>query len=247
MPRLLARLALPITLTALALPALFARNAAGESIESLEQKAREVLEQRLERANRKLEQNPDARRWRFERARALHQIGAAGDEAAAKKALRLLESLHNHYPQSPRITAYYGAAVLLSADRQFFPWDKQDKLEEGQKLLNQAVEQADDPYEARLLRGIAGAHLPAMIGKQEQALKDLRFAVEHAKAKREAGVIDAQQAAAAHYHYATLLKKMDRPISEATRHWQQSVELAPASYAGLRAKIQLKRHGDTGE
>ena len=138
------------------------------------------------------------------------------------------------------VPSLLGGANLLAAKRAFFPWDKLDKLKQGQSLLNKAVEQADDPYEARLLRGIAGSHLPKQLGQREKATADLKWAAKRAEDKLEAGAIEPRQAAAAYFHYGRMLRAQGS-AEQATEHWRRAVALSPDSYTGLQAKRALSR------
>jgi tetratricopeptide (TPR) repeat protein len=198
------------------------------------------LEGRIEHLRKAIEKHPDAFRHRFQLARHLHLKGAAGDREAAKEALQRFQTLHNAQPDDRIVTAYLGGAVMLSAKRQFFPWDKKDKLEQARDLLNAAVEQAADPYEPRLLRGIATSFLPASLGQAKHAWADLQWAVEHAKQRLDRGAIEPADAAAAHFHFGRMMMKADK-ADRAKAHWQKAVKLAPDSYAGLQAQVELSQ------
>jgi tetratricopeptide (TPR) repeat protein len=205
--------------------------------------AETLLETRITEHREALEKHPDEFEHRFQLARHLHLKGAAGDRDAAKDALRRFRDLHEAYPDKPVVTAYLGGAVLLSAKRQFFPWDKKEKLDAARELLNDAVDQAADSYQPRLLRGIAVAHLPESLGQADKAREDLKWAVDQAGQRLEDGSIDASDAAAAHFHFGRLLAENDKR-AEARRHWQKATELAPTSYPGLRARASLADETD---
>jgi tetratricopeptide (TPR) repeat protein len=188
-----------------------------------------------------VEANPEQFQPRFQLARFLHLKGARGDEDAAKEALQKLKQLHEAHPDKAVVTSYLGGAVMLSAKRQFWPWNKKDKLEEARTLLNQAVDQASVKFQPRLLRGIAVSHLPESLGQQEKAHRDLKWAVQQVKDREKRDAIDAGDAAAAHYHFGRVLAASDE-TDEALDHWRRAAELAPESYAGIQARAALDKH-----
>jgi tetratricopeptide (TPR) repeat protein len=198
-----------------------------------------LLQERVRFHREQLNAHPHAFEHRFGLAKNLHLQGAAGDEEAAKEAYERFEQLHAEHPDRPIVTAYYGGATLMAARRQFFPWDKLAKLKDARTLLNRAIDQAQDPYLPRLLRGIAVSNLPKSLDKRKQARDDLRWSIERMDTKRRNGEITPAQAAAGRYHWGRMLAEAGQ-TDAARDQWRRAREIAPQSYAGLQADQRLR-------
>lgn len=174
----------------------------------------------------------------LETARRLHLRGVEGDEAAAVRALELLESLEPGSPESPLLLAYLGSARVLEARRFFLPWKKGEALKRGLPLLDRAVELAPGSWEVRFFRAVSTHPLPSFIGKVEQCREDLDWLIRHGDRVRDGGEARAAELALVHLHRASLHSRTG-DVELARQDLQEAIRLAPGSQPAREATDRL--------
>ncbi len=115
----------------------------------------------------------------YAEAKRLHDLGVAGNKTAARMGLELWEQAHSLDPGDPVALGYYGSSLALNG--RYAP-DINGMFGagiKGLKLLNEAVSQAPDHWELRLLRGYLSYSLPeAFFHTTRQAVEDFQYLIE---------------------------------------------------------------------
>ncbi len=177
---------------------------------------------------------------RFAAAKQQHFRGVDGDADAAQSADRSLADLLETSPKDPLIRAYAGSTKLLLARDASAPWTKQSYAVEGVKLLNQAVDQAPNDLEIRLVRGMAIGHLPEAFGQSAKSASDITWAGRQAQQRLgDNAPLEPELAAAALYQWGRLRAGDSAPSDEVRRLWRMAVQVAPDSRGGHQAARSL--------
>ena len=170
----------------------------------------------------------------MQRARVLYLQAVAGDRAAARDGEKLLELLAKESPEHVQIAAYQGSLDVLESGRTMALWKRASLAKRGLEKLDRAVSLAPKAAEVRFLRAVSTFHLPGFFGRDQQCRDDFSFIAQHVSE------LDANFAAAAHYHHGLLLDK-DGNHSAARNAWRRSVETAPQSRSAHEAAKKLAR------
>lgn len=201
------------------------------------------LQQRIDTARRDARQRPDEVAAQLEWAKLLHLQGSLGNEDAAKQADRLLQQLHQAHPDHPRVKAYAAAATMMRAERTFLPWKKGKLVKKGGKMIERAMELAEqtpaqDQLEVRYVRALSAASLPPWMEQGEIARREFAELAQVAEEAASNGELSPQQAARVLLHHATALHDRGDPKA-AKRALRKAVDLSPDSHAGAEARRML--------
>ncbi|TCL76915.1 hypothetical protein EDC14_1001200 [Hydrogenispora ethanolica] len=114
----------------------------------------------------------------YAEAKRLHDLGVAGNKTAARMGLELWEQAHSRDPQDPVALGYYGSSLALNGRYASDTNGMFGAAIKGLKLLNEAVSQAPDHWELRLLRGYLAYSLPeAFFHTTRQAIADFQYLI----------------------------------------------------------------------
>ncbi|MGA7719712.1 MAG: hypothetical protein WCA84_00915 [Ignavibacteriaceae bacterium] len=81
-------------------------------------------------------------------------------------------SKKNDIKNNPLLIAYSGVGKALLARYTFFPWDKLRYVNDGFRLMDEAVELDDNNLEIRFLRFSVLTNIPPILGYTEKANKE---------------------------------------------------------------------------
>ncbi|MBK9440352.1 MAG: hypothetical protein IPN53_03180 [Comamonadaceae bacterium] len=76
---------------------------------------------------------------KFDKAFAVFQQAAAGQESAIQPSTEAFEALLKVEPTNPVLLAYVGAATSMKANTTWFPWKKMTYAEDGLAMLDKAL------------------------------------------------------------------------------------------------------------
>lgn len=118
-----------------------------------------------------------AKSWEeyFGEARNLYQQGAAGDEAAARQALSLLEQLCQQIPNNNLLKAYYGSAYILKAREEPNLVTKGKISHHGLKILDGVLANESGNIEIRILHAFVCKNLPDWLNRGIDAIADFEY------------------------------------------------------------------------
>lgn len=111
----------------------------------------------------------------FGEARNLYQLGAAGDEKAARQALSLLEQLWRQIPGNNLLQAYYGSAYILKAREEPNLVTKGKISHHGLKILDGALANEPDNIEIRIVHAFVCKNLPDWLNRGPDAIADFEY------------------------------------------------------------------------
>lgn len=111
----------------------------------------------------------------FNEARSLYQVGAAGDEGAARQALAILEQLSKQMPGNNLLTAYYGSAYILKAREESNLVTKGKISHHGLNILDNALGKEPDNIEIRILHAFVCKHLPDWLNRGPDSIADFQY------------------------------------------------------------------------
>ncbi len=111
----------------------------------------------------------------FSEARALYQVGAAGDTAAARQALQLLKQLCRQVPGNSLLEAYYGSAYILMAREESNMVTKGKISSQGLKILDGALAKEPDNIEIRIVHAFVCKYLPDWLNRGTSAIEDFQY------------------------------------------------------------------------
>ena len=110
----------------------------------------------------------------------LHNEGVAGSKEAVQRALAQLKSLHEQYPGSADVKAYYGSALALAARDSRRPSERLNLAKQALALLDEAVAAEPKERSYRMLRGKIAYRLPEpFFHRTDTAIEDYAMMIDH--------------------------------------------------------------------
>lgn len=111
----------------------------------------------------------------FDEAKALYQMGAAGDVEAARQALELLDQLRKLVPDNCLVLGYYGSAYILKAREESNLVNKGKISHHGMMILDGALAKEPDNIELRILHAFVCMYLPDWLNRGIDAIADFQY------------------------------------------------------------------------
>ncbi len=174
---------------------------------------------------------------------ALHDRGVEGSEDAVDRAIEALEKRLEQDPDLALARAYLGSAYTLKA-RDVALWRKRGWVEKGIATLDEAVDDAPEDTDVRLVRAINAYNLPRMAGRYDLAGEDFDFLLRSLEADDP---VDPAFERAVCFHAGAFALKQDKTaeaigLLERARDVEGSSELAGEIETMLRlARNRLSR------
>ncbi|QDU70799.1 hypothetical protein [Mucisphaera calidilacus] len=195
--------------------------------------------EQLEEAEQQLKERGSSDPLIFEKARLEHLLGAKGDRDLARSAYQALRGLHERYPDDPVISAYFGSAMMLRAQRAWLFTTKGRLVEEGGDLMKRSLEAAPDDAEVHAVIGLSLVDLPDWMEQQAEGQEQIRLGAQLAQGvdapRRWSPALRAMMVEAYARHSGEALDPDSRRALLET-----AVSLAPESDAGQRAEQRLR-------
>ncbi len=120
----------------------------------------------------------------------LHQQAVQGDKEAVKKAHSLLKQIRRPNLSNNLVEAYYGSVMTLLGRDAIEPMERLNKVRQGLKSLDKAVQNEPDNVEIRILRGYVCYRLPeAFFHRTATGVEDFRYLT--ARYQREPNIFSA--------------------------------------------------------
>lgn len=111
---------------------------------------------------------------------ALYEQGWQGDNVALLEFFTRMEKLESSLREQPLLRAYYGSACVARA-RLVTDHQKPRWLRRGMGELDEAVAQAPEDLQVRLLRAVTCAVLPRLAGRSDTAASDFEWLLARAR------------------------------------------------------------------
>lgn len=110
----------------------------------------------------------------------LHNEGVAGNKEAVQKAQAQFKSLHEQYPGSAKVNAYYGSTLALTARDSHRPSERLNLAKQALTLLDEAVAAEPEERSHRMLRGKIAYRLPEpFFHRTDTAIEDYAVLIDH--------------------------------------------------------------------
>ncbi len=174
----------------------------------------------------------------IESARILHDRGVNGDKQAVIDCITQLQELLANEPENYLAKVYLGSAYTLRS-RDVFPGPKKlNLLNEGGRLMDEAVAAAPDNIRVRLVRAVNYYKLPAIFGKRELARSELiKLAESIDGMQHDLDLIEIQGI----YYFGGLALADQKRRAAARQLWAEAIELQPDSTLGEKLSQKLKQ------
>ncbi len=111
-------------------------------------------------------------------AALLHRKGVAGDEDAVEKAIGLLQPLVDEDNPPAISIGLMGSLYALKGRDASNVVNAMRFTNRGIGMIDEAVEMQPDGYALRMLRAISNISLPAMFGRHDIAIADMKFIID---------------------------------------------------------------------
>lgn len=102
----------------------------------------------------------DLLEYLYGRVADLHQKVVEGDKTAVQEAYILINNIRDHFSPDPLINAYYGSILTFQGRDALDPIERIEKVRQGLKFLDEAVQNEPESLEIRILRGYVCLRLP---------------------------------------------------------------------------------------
>lgn len=211
-----------------------------DNLKDVEQAYLDQLHKHIDAMKKRLKDDPDDEKARFELARSLYFIGLAEDAEATTAAAAHFDKLIKEHPDNAVYRAYRGSCTTLEGARTWAVWRKQALADEGLKVLDQAVADAPDNAEVRFIRAATTYNMPFWFERGDQSAADFDKLAKDIHKEPTRDDLLPWMAAAALTHHAEICKRKG-DLDAAKQAWQAAVELAPDSPAGAAARKELDK------
>ncbi|PID28757.1 MAG: hypothetical protein CSB55_03140 [Candidatus Cloacimonadota bacterium] len=171
---------------------------------------------------------------KFIEAMIIHFQGVEGDKEAVHKSAELFEKLVKENPENPKYRAYLGSSYNLEGRDAFFFWTKKKFLDKGTKLLNQAVKEAPESTELRMLRGMNNVHLPKFFKRSQLCIEDFTSILNN----KEFNYWEPEFRQEVYYYLGLAYQKNENEES-AKKNWEICIKMNPESKFGKLAKKKM--------
>lgn len=92
------------------------------------------------------------------------------DKSKIEPALDLFHEISKEYPELEfRVQVYLGALTAIQGKHAFWPHQKIRLVKRGLKMMDEAMEQANDDLEALFVYAVLNKNLPGIFGREEKA------------------------------------------------------------------------------
>lgn len=109
----------------------------------------------------------------------LHREGVAGSKEAVQRAQVQFKSLHEQYPDSAAVKAYYGSTLALMARDSLRPSERLNMAKQALALLDEAVAAEPEERSHRMLRGKLAYRLPEpFFHRTDTAIEDYAMLID---------------------------------------------------------------------
>jgi hypothetical protein len=102
----------------------------------------------------------------------LQKQGIEGDHNAVQKAFDILEEIRLFYPTNHLVEAYYGSVLTLLGRDALEPMERLEKVRNGLKFMDNAVQNEPDNIDIRIIRGYVCLRLPEVFFHRTQTAVD---------------------------------------------------------------------------
>lgn len=120
----------------------------------------------------------DLLEYLYTRVANLHQRAVEGDKTAVHEAFVLLENIRDHFPPDPLIDAYFGSILAFQGRDALDPIERVEKVRQGLKFLDEAVQNEPERLEIRILRGYVCLRLPEVFfHRTSVAVEDFNYLI----------------------------------------------------------------------
>lgn len=93
----------------------------------------------------------------------------------------LIQKLKDTNENTPVLLGYKGAAFIIMAKHDFYPWNKWTNFTKGRGILEKAIQKYPDNYELRFIRFSIQSNLPAILNYSSDIVKDRTILVSGVK------------------------------------------------------------------
>ena len=165
----------------------------------------------------------------------LYRRGLLGDKQAVEECIAKLEEALRSEPKNQLARVYLGSAYTLrSRDLGFGP-KKLQTLQQGLRVMDEAVANVPDDPKVRLARALTTQALPGLFGRATESRNDFLQLAETAKtAPGKFGAADLQIV----YYNAGLAAKANGNATRAQELWREA--LRHGNDAALKEKIEAE-------
>ena len=108
----------------------------------------------------------------------LHRKGVEGDEDAVEEAIALLEPVVDEDNAPPISIGFMGSLYTLKGRDASNVVNAMRFTNRGIGMIDEAVDLQPDGYSIRMLRAINNIEIPAMFGRHEIAIADMKFIID---------------------------------------------------------------------
>ena len=175
----------------------------------------------------------------LQEARRLHERGVEGDREAVIRCVALLEARLAQHPGDAVARAWLGSALTLRARDLGIGPAKLEMLKRGCRTMDEAVAASDEP-EARLVRAVNSARLPALFGRRTLARSDFEWLL--ARARDRARPLPAPLAQAI-FLQAGEFHGREGNRAEARAAWEEGLRIDPGTALARSLRERLEGRG----
>lgn len=170
-------------------------------------------------------------------ARQSYYAAVAGNPAAARQATAAFEARLREVPGEPLSRAYLGSLRMLEGARTWVLPRKLALVQEGLRLLDEAVTAQPGNAEIRFLRAASAYHLPPLFGRRAQVEEDFAWLTERVLQEE---CLPAELAAATLF-FDGQIRRSQRDRAAAAARFREAHRRWPDTPAGQDAARELAR------
>lgn len=171
-----------------------------------------------------------------------HKIVAMGkNDQYMKKGENYLKKVLEYDPNNALALVWYGSLMTLKGRDSWLPWQKLKHVEDGCKVMDNAVKNSPDNLTVRYIRARNNLSLPLFFHRIDTAIVDLNYIIKNAKSDTNMSGVPSLE-----YVYMDLALayqnagKLDKSIEI----WEKVVKEYPDSEISEEAQGYLEKYGN---
>jgi tetratricopeptide (TPR) repeat protein len=155
-------------------------------------------------------------------ARVLHDGAVYASRKEVENSERRIFLLLEKEPNNELLRAYAGSLLTIKSGKSFPGPEALRIFKEGVQMMNEAVENAPNDINVRLIRAINHYELPAFFNRRKQAREDFCWLLSMIDSSEGKQLCDATRAVV--YYYAGLSLSQTGEKEAAHRAWREGLE-----------------------